>query len=64
MAPSWLFGGSMVPVTRGLMGSVRKTDAVELDPKYRIFGESQKSIEIRHRIELVLVFDELRFDIE
>jgi hypothetical protein len=37
---------------------------VELDPKYRIFGESLKSIEMWHRIELVLVFDELRFDME
>ena len=39
MAPTWLFGGYRLPVTRGLMGSVSETDAVELDPKYRIFGE-------------------------
>ena len=64
MAPTWLFGGYRLPVTRGLMGSVPETDAVELDPKYRIFGESLKSIEMWHRIELVLVFDELRFDME
>ena len=50
MAPTWLFGGNMVPVTRGLMGSGPETDAVELDPKYRIFGEPQKSIEMWHRI--------------
>ena len=39
MAPSWLFGGNKQPVTRGLTSNVWKTDAVELDPKYRIFGE-------------------------
>jgi len=64
MAPTWLFGGYRLPVTRGLMGSVSETDAVELDPKYRIFGEPRKSIEICTELELVLVLDELRFQIE
>jgi hypothetical protein len=63
MAPTWLFGGYRLPVTRGLMGSVPETDAVELDPKYRIFGEPQKSMEICTEFELVFVFDEFLFQI-
>tara|TARA_B110000196_G_scaffold18709_1_gene14749 strand:+ start:225 stop:365 length:141 start_codon:yes stop_codon:yes gene_type:complete len=45
------------------MGSVPETDAVELDPKYRIFGEPQKSMEICTEFELVFVFDEFLFQI-